>query len=144
MKKFAALLASILSLASAGAEKIPKLPVSIHCLAADDDWIGERLCTALRDGIASSPRYRETDETGWVLLITSRGITRHDADASAQAVVLLQPSGMYLISYVLVTGADAVEQQAKQIIAAFDQDVQGAMSDFKKNARPNSYSGKEQ
>jgi hypothetical protein len=127
MKKSITIFVLGLSLSGASAQTT-KQAISIDC-TNDDDWIGKRLCTELRDEIASSPRYRETeqraDEFHWNLHIVSM---RDGAAASAQAVTLTmgrKTDESFIQSWVQVTGSERVKSQAETIFAAIDGVVQG-------------------
>jgi hypothetical protein len=100
-----------------------KPQVYIACSVPSDDTIGKRLCTALRDAIAKSPRYREADnldmELHWTLHLASVKLS----DLSAQSIAITYGSGTlldYKANIVTVTGRDRVDQQAQTLIADLD------------------------
>lgn len=108
-----------------------KWPVLVSCTIETDDYVGQRLCSALRDDIARSPRYYEvtSDEATyyWVLHIVS--MTTEGSSSSSQAVVLTihmdDGTQLFLNVWTYLTGKDRVREQAETILASADTQAQG-------------------
>jgi hypothetical protein len=125
MKKSIMIFALGLSLAAHS--QAEKQPIFIHCQATDNDLIGKRLCTALRDEIANSPRYREVEfdahEAHWNLLLVS---VHHDDMYSAEALTLTKGFGefqIYFSSWVYMTPAVRVKDMSDEIYADVDNEM---------------------
>ena len=120
------LIAFLVGAAFASAEK---MGVALNCQTEDGDGTGMRLCTALRDQIAASPRYEtwaSKKQVHWGLGIIST-TTDNTKMLSAQAVVVLVVMAddleVYLNHYVLITGRGGVNHQAETIMAILDREI---------------------
>jgi hypothetical protein len=106
----------------------------VVCTTADGDSIGSRLCTALRDQIASSPRYTDltTEKSYWTLHLVSIAddvTTEGTENTSAEAVTLTITAvgdtyELYVRSWIFVTGAHKAKEQAETILANTDGEIQ--------------------
>jgi hypothetical protein len=122
-KPFIALLLAISASAHAA-----KTIVSLECRSENNDLVGSRLCTALRDEIARSPRYREATPLEIYDGIPLYGMhvsnLRIDAGLSVQSIAL-DKRGMYIGQAAFSTPEWSVKEQAAAIFAACDEDMKG-------------------
>jgi hypothetical protein len=126
MKQFAVLSLAVILAVSAHAQK---RQVVLVCTSDNEDPVGMRLCTELRDDLARSPRYHEassntTAAPHWTIYVASIPVN-DSKTSSAQAVTITVGSTVdyYLSNYVLVTGRDRVASQAEFILAALDKQI---------------------
>jgi ribosome-associated translation inhibitor RaiA len=101
----------------------------MDCGHGNGDHVGVRLCTALRDEIAKSARYYETNsETG--LQFNLHLVSVGDDSESATALVLTfqgEEKGAeetYVDVWATITGGTKVASQADDVFAAIDDQIQ--------------------
>jgi hypothetical protein len=140
--KTIATLATVALTALAHAEpKTTKMPVMASCSTQAGDNVGERVCTALRDRIAASPRYYLVDTSkGFakdalvyrLALITlsddNQPVATTDS-ASVLGTTMLLTTGdpdtpyIYMNSTVNICGSNKVAWCADSIFSSFDAEV---------------------
>jgi hypothetical protein len=118
-------------MAHAQAKTDSKMPVVLDCSTGPNDTIGPRLCTALRDKIATSPRYEAVSASGvhWGLHVVSMD----DGDQSLQAVTITgkgDAAEVYLTTLVFLTGRNRASDQADAIFAALDSNVSDLLTTY--------------
>jgi hypothetical protein len=108
--------------------KPSKMPIAVNCTVDTDDYIGHRLCSALRDHVASSPRYYEPEADPkaffWVLNMVS--VATEGSTSQAVELTIHTPSGTYVSAalWVYITGNEKVQSQADAIFAAVDDKIE--------------------
>jgi hypothetical protein len=115
-----------LGIVFAPSAKAQKSPVYVSCSIAPNDFVGPRLCSALRDAIARSPRYREVGFTAphYGIFLVSNVILDGTLGLAAQSITLTSGSQefeTFLNNYVLVTPRLTEKEQAETILALLDQ-----------------------
>jgi hypothetical protein len=121
------------AMAHAQAKADNKMPVVLDCSTSQNDTIGPRLCTALRDKIATSPRYEAVSGNGgvhWGLHVVSV----EDGELSSQAVTITgkgeNAGEVYLTTLVYITGRNRASDQADAIFAALDSNVSDLLATY--------------
>ena len=125
---FAIPMLALVLAASAHAQK-DKWAVVVNCTNEDNDIVGMRLCTAVRDEIARSPRYYEASSESYALTlhIVTASYDDEFRTTSVQAVAITMdgPKGeYYLTNSVLITGANRVKFSAQEIVASLDHQAE--------------------
>jgi hypothetical protein len=108
-----------------------KTKVKIDCTC--NDAVGARFATALRDVVASSPRYVETplsNEPGkdapwhWVISIVSvDGELNNPNVSTALSIVILVGDDIFMSQFVQVCGSEKIKDCAAHTFASFDAEV---------------------
>jgi hypothetical protein len=111
-----------LLLSSPALAQTAKTPIEIGCQSKTGDGVGTELCTAIRDGVATSPRYQEVDSSpqGFQLRVITVAISENGATAAS---VILTYNDYYISSLVQTCGSDRVGQCARGLVASFDEDI---------------------
>lgn len=136
MSKWIAVFAFALGLtAAASAQRASNQPtktqVYVDCTTQANDFAGTQLCMDLRDVLATSPRYQETSKDKiwhYTLHLVSTTIDEANgtAGSSAQSVSITMGSNgteFYVTSYALITGISRTKEQARNILADLDEQV---------------------
>jgi len=126
MKKTLLALTFALGTVAAHAADKDRIPVAFDCTHANDDFVGIRLCTALRDRIAKSPRYyevSENDATHFGIHLVSLSVSEALSAQAVSVTVTAKTLHFYLDTQAYTTGSDKVATQADAILAAMDDDV---------------------
>jgi hypothetical protein len=101
-----------------------KTLVAVKCEPKNNDTVGSQLCTAVRDAVALSPRYREADHnaTGWSIEILT-GTSQENINTAASMVVIFH--GIYADHELKVCGGgeSTIKRCAAGFLASFDDDV---------------------
>lgn len=124
MRKIAILAALVLSAAVSHAQN--KIAIKINCTNGDDDSVGIRYCSALRDTIALSPRYRlqTPKDTAYLQLDLN---TLSISEGSDAAVALLVYSKGKFLEYRTIwncqIGSDRVTEVASSLLAKVDAEI---------------------
>jgi hypothetical protein len=121
--KSVVLTALLLATVPAGAQEA-KMRVAVQCKVGVDDSIGARVCTAVRDGLASSPRYALVGMNAYPEMVIHITTLRESDILSAQAVaytfVIPPKTEDFLTLGAAQTGRDMINTTASNIIAALD------------------------
>lgn len=102
-----------------------KVGVQVYCKNSANDLVGPQICTALRDRIASSPRYFPDSEGGprFALHVVTTG-SANDTAAAVAITVEGGKVGPTLVDLWSVSiGADRVANAVDTMFASFDADV---------------------
>lgn len=107
-----------------------KIPVTIDCTVRPEDFVGQRVCSALRDALASSPRYSDGagTEKHWKLYVISvpDDVVQGTVMSSAQAVSLTFETNadeLYIQTWAYITGSSITKMRADAIFAAVDDEI---------------------
>ncbi len=105
-------LALAVLLTSAAFGQTTKTDIAIHCVSLPGDIGGGQLCSALRDALASSPRYQEVDRNpqGWQLRLATMGIDDNKGTAVSMTLVY---HAIYVVNTVQVCGASVIPDSLK-------------------------------
>ena len=110
------------------AQTKPKtIPIYLDCKAGGADRIGLRICTALTDDIALSPRYVESNLSPgvFVLHVGTMEVPEHPISAQSIVLTFAVGDGEYFVDLTqAITGSGEVKDAADKIMAAVDDDIQ--------------------
>jgi hypothetical protein len=137
MKKILALSALVLTFTSLSFAERNKLPIQVTCTNDNNDFVGARFCSALRDDIARSPRYEETS-TGirWRLHIVTVPDATDPKVSSSQAITMTMATNdgdLFLQQWAMQSGADVVKDQAQTLLSAVDGQIQELLDAYSKD-----------
>jgi hypothetical protein len=113
---------AVLLLSSTALAQTAKTPIEVRCSPKPDDLVGAQVCTAIRDNIATSPRYTEvaTSKNGFELTILTVSVSDHDATALAMVLTYDQ---YYVSGLVQTCGSQKVSECARGLVSSFDEDI---------------------
>jgi hypothetical protein len=111
-----------LLLSSPALAQTAKTPIEIGCNPKEGDMVGANLCTAVRDAVATSPRYIEVNANpkGYRLRVTT--IPTNDKQATAASVVLTWDD-YYMSNLVQTCGSGRIAECAQGLVSSFDEDI---------------------
>jgi hypothetical protein len=111
-----------LLLSSPALAQTTKTPIAIGCQSKTGDGVGTELCTAIRDGVATSPRYQEVDSSpnGFQLRVTTIAVSENHATAAS---VILTYDDYYISNLVQTCGSLQVGSCGRQLVSSFDEDI---------------------
>ena|ERR1700677_4520177 len=95
--------------------------------------IGTELCSALRDAVATSPRYQEVAASpdGYQLKVTTISL---DKNVDTAAAMVLVWNGYYINSGVQTCGSNKVVNCAQSMTSSFDDDITSFEKEVAKQA----------
>jgi len=111
-----------LLLSSTAFAQTSKTPIEISCSSKPGDSVGSEVCTAIRDIVAASPRYREVDQNSDGYQIKLITVAIEENVNTAVSMVTLW-NNMYLTNVVQTCGVNAVSRCAHSMVSSFDEDV---------------------
>jgi len=99
-----------------------KTPIQLDCSVQSGDTVGAQFCTAVRDVVATSPRYREVDRNrkGYKLSLATVAI---EANIETAVSIALTWDGVLLTNTVKICGTNIVQKCALESVSGFDDDV---------------------
>jgi hypothetical protein len=99
-----------------------KTDIAIHCVSLPEDVVGAQLCTALREAVARSPRYKEavSNRQGWQIRLATMGI--YDNKGTAASMVLIYHA-MYVVNTVQVCGESVIRDCAEGMLSDLDDQI---------------------
>lgn len=99
-----------------------KTPIEIQCTPAPDDSVGPQLCSALRDIVATSPRYEEVphNPTGYIIKVLT--VSCVEDHYTAFSTVLLH-GVMYLDGSVRTCDLQGIRRCAQQVFSKQDEAI---------------------
>lgn len=132
-------------IAGAAYGQTDKVPLGVECTNGVNDTVGESFCTALRDAVAASPRYRlDSSQNRYVLHVatvdTDQGSPVRGYQ-SVEALTLTLQNGndeAYIYTRVQYTPFNQAEQAAKQVLSGADAIIAPAMDRLRRQQKLNS------
>jgi hypothetical protein len=99
-----------------------KTDIAIHCASLPEDVVGGQLCSALRDAVAKSTRFREAarNPQGWQLRIATTGIDDNKGSAVSMTLVY---HALYVVNTVQVCGASVIPDCAQGMLSDSDDHI---------------------
>jgi hypothetical protein len=109
-------------LSSAALGQSTKTDIAIHCASLPEDVVGGQLCSALRDAVAKSTRFREAarNPEGWQLRIATTGIDDNKGSAVSMTLVY---HALYVVNTVQVCGASVIPDCAQGMLSDSDDHI---------------------
>lgn len=128
MKYLLALIAAFALAHPAQAQTNNRIGIYVYCTNETNDWVGQRVCTALRDKISASPRYSlltsEPKTFHYVAHIVTMSI-QNNVDTAYSFVLNVEDekSALYLTHSVGYCGSGRVEESAGSTFAMMDATI---------------------
>ncbi len=109
-------------LSSAAFAQNTKTRIEVGCQSKPGDSVGSEVCTAIRDIVATSPRYQEADRNpdGYQIKVITVAV---DENVSTAVSMVTLWNNMYLSNVVQTCGVNAVSRCAQSMVSSFDDDV---------------------